>query len=218
MLLNPGAPFDYNGGAYLYPDIRMVYWAGGNPFHHQQDINKLVHAWRRPETVIAHEPWWNPLARHADIVLPCATTLERNDLGIARDEAHLFAMHRAVPPFGEARSDYDILAEIAHGRARADSVIVGFAAETGDDTGSVLDLARAKLARKGCDLLVVNDVSGGAVFGQPDNQAVILAADGGRTDVPRGSKTALAHVVWDEVAHRLHHGPDDPGSPGAPVG
>jgi biotin/methionine sulfoxide reductase len=113
MLLNPGAPFDYNGGAYLYPDIRMVYWAGGNPFHHQQDINKLVHAWRRPETVIAHEPWWNPLARHADIVLPCATTLERNDLGIARDEAHLFAMHRAVPPFGEARSDYDILAGIA---------------------------------------------------------------------------------------------------------
>ena len=53
-------------------------------------------------------------------------------------------------------------------------MIVGFAAETGDDTGSVLDLARAKLARKGCDLLVVNDVSGGAVFGSPDNEAVIL--------------------------------------------
>ena len=58
-------------------------------------------------------------------------------------------------------------------------VVVGFAAETGDDTGSVLDLARAKLARKGCDLLVVNDVSGGAVFGSADNEAVILAADGG---------------------------------------
>ncbi len=57
-------------------------------------------------------------------------------------------------------------------------MIVGFAAETGDDSGSVLDLARAKLARKGCDLLVVNDVSGGAVFGSPDNEAVILGADG----------------------------------------
>ena len=63
-------------------------------------------------------------------------------------------------------------------------MIVGFAAETGDDTGSVLDLARAKLARKGCDLLVVNDVSGGAVFGSDDNEAVIL---GGRRRHGRGA-------------------------------
>ena len=82
-------------------------------------------------------------------------------------------------------------------------MVVGFAAETGDSTGSVLDLARAKLARKGCDLLVVNDVSGGAVFGADDNEAVILAADGTAVDVPRGSKGALAHVIWDQVASRL---------------
>ena len=56
--------------------------------------------------------------------------------------------------------------------------MVGFAAETGDDSGSVLELGRAKLARKGCDLLVVNDVRGGAVFGADENQAVILGADG----------------------------------------
>jgi phosphopantothenoylcysteine decarboxylase/phosphopantothenate--cysteine ligase len=83
-------------------------------------------------------------------------------------------------------------------------VIVGFAAETGDESSSVLELGRAKLARKGCDLLVVNDVSGGAVFGSPDNEAVVLGADGSATQVPRGSKTALAHVIWDEVAARLH--------------
>ena len=82
-------------------------------------------------------------------------------------------------------------------------MIVGFAAETGDDTGSVFGLGRAKLARKGSDLLVVNDVSGGAVLGSPDNQAVILAADGAVVDVPRGSKAALAHVIWDQVASRL---------------
>ncbi len=65
-------------------------------------------------------------------------------------------------------------------------MIVGFAAETGDDTGSVLELGRAKLARKGCDLLVVNDVGGGAVFGAADNQAVILGADGAqRRRTPR---------------------------------
>ncbi len=97
----------------------------------------------------------------------------------------------------------DILKEISHDRARPGSVIVGFAAETGDATGSVLDLARAKLARKGCDLLVVNDVSGGAVFGSADNEAVILGADGSAVDVPHGSKSALAHQIWDQVAARL---------------
>ncbi len=97
----------------------------------------------------------------------------------------------------------DILKEISTHRARPEAVIVGFAAETGDATGSVLDLARAKLARKGCDLLVVNDVSGGAVFGSTDNEAVILGADGSVVDVPHGSKGALAHHIWDQVVSRL---------------
>ena len=82
-------------------------------------------------------------------------------------------------------------------------MVVGFAAETGDATGSVLEMARAKLARKGCDLLVVNDVSGGRVFGSSENEAVVLDAAGEETAVPRGSKSALAHVVWDRVAALL---------------
>ena len=97
----------------------------------------------------------------------------------------------------------DILAELSRDRPRRGSVVVGFAAETGDDASAVLDLGRAKLARKGCDLLVVNDVSGGKVFGRPDNEAVVLAATGEATLVPRGSKAALAHVVWDLVAALL---------------
>ncbi|HSX67803.1 bifunctional phosphopantothenoylcysteine decarboxylase/phosphopantothenate--cysteine ligase CoaBC [Nocardioides sp.] len=97
----------------------------------------------------------------------------------------------------------DILKEISQHRLREGQVIVGFAAETGDATGSVLELATAKLARKGCDLLVVNDVSGGAVFGSPDNEAVILAASGHRADVPRGSKASVAHAIWDQVAANL---------------
>lgn len=113
MLLNPGAPFNYDGQALRYPDIRLVWWAGGNPFHHQQDLNKLVRAWRRPETVIVQDSWWTATARHADIVLPCTTTLERNDLGIAKAEPHLIAMRRLAAPHGQARSDYDILADIA---------------------------------------------------------------------------------------------------------
>jgi phosphopantothenoylcysteine decarboxylase/phosphopantothenate--cysteine ligase len=106
-------------------------------------------------------------------------------------------------PMIELAQNPDILAEISHTRPREDAVIVGFAAETGDATGSVLDLGRAKLARKGCDLLVVNDVSGGAVFGSPDNQAVILGADGSSVDVAHGSKSRLAHVIWDQVAARF---------------
>ncbi|MGB0098887.1 MAG: bifunctional phosphopantothenoylcysteine decarboxylase/phosphopantothenate--cysteine ligase CoaBC [Nocardioides sp.] len=106
----------------------------------------------------------------------------------------------------ELTQNPDILHEISTTRAREGQVVVGFAAETGDGTGSVLDLARAKLARKGCDLLVVNDVSGGAVFGSLDNEAVILAADGAALEVPRGSKGALAHVIWDEVTSRLPSG------------
>jgi phosphopantothenoylcysteine decarboxylase / phosphopantothenate---cysteine ligase len=106
-------------------------------------------------------------------------------------------------PALELTQNPDILQEVATQRTRPDSVVVGFAAETGDDTGSVLDLARAKLTRKGCDLLVVNDVSGGAVFGSADNQAVILTAEGHAVDVPLGTKAALAHVVWDQVARRF---------------
>jgi len=100
----------------------------------------------------------------------------------------------------------DILAEISRDRARPGSVIVGFAAETGDGTASVLDLARTKLARKGCDLLVVNDVSGGKVFGSPENEAVVLDAAGEATHVPRGAKSALAHAIWDRVAARFEAG------------
>ena len=113
MLLNPGGDFDYNGRRLRYPDIRLVYWCGGNPFHHHQDLNRLVAAWRRPETIIIHEPWWTATARHADIVLPATTTLERNDIGRASNDAHIFAMHRALTPRGEARNDYDMFSGLA---------------------------------------------------------------------------------------------------------
>ena len=113
LLLNPGMEIDYNGTRLTYPDIKLVYWAGGNPFHHHQDLNRLVHAWQRPETIIVHEPWWTATARHADIVLPATTTLERNDLAASARDSYLVAMQQAVEPFGEARNDYDIFRGIA---------------------------------------------------------------------------------------------------------
>jgi phosphopantothenoylcysteine decarboxylase/phosphopantothenate--cysteine ligase len=106
-------------------------------------------------------------------------------------------------PAVELAQNPDILAGLSQHRPHEGLVVVGFAAETGDGTGTVMDHARAKLARKGCDLLVVNDVSGGKVFGREDIEAVVLEADGGSTPVPRGPKSLLAHVIWDQVSARL---------------
>jgi phosphopantothenoylcysteine decarboxylase/phosphopantothenate--cysteine ligase len=95
----------------------------------------------------------------------------------------------------------DVLAELV--RSRRDGaelgVIVGFAAETGDADGDVLTHARAKLARKGCDLLVVNDVSAGKVFGRTETEVCVLDAAGGVHPVPPGSKDEVAEAVWDAV-------------------
>lgn len=113
MLLNPGQRFDYNGQSLRYPDIHLIYWAGGNPFHHHQDLGRLVRAWRKPKAVIVHEPYWTPLARFADIVLPCATMLERNDIGVGLNDGTLVAMKRAMPAPGLAMSDYEIFSQLA---------------------------------------------------------------------------------------------------------
>ena len=113
MLLHPGESFDYNGQRLTYPDIKLVYWAGGNPFHHHQDLNKLRDAFARPETVILQDSAWTASARHADIVLPATVTLEREDIGASAGDPLLVAMHQAVAPYGQARNDYDIFAELA---------------------------------------------------------------------------------------------------------
>ena len=140
-------------------------------------------------------------AAGADAVVMAAAPADYRPTSIS--EAKIKKAEDGSAPTIELVQNPDILAELAHDRRRPGQVVVGFAAETGDASGSVLDLARAKLARKGCDLLVLNDVSGGAVFGAADNQAVILTAEGEQVDVPLGSKAALAHVIWDHVARRF---------------
>ena len=113
LLLNPGQPFQYNGQDFVYPDIDLVYWCGGNPFHHHQDLNRLIRAWRRPSTIIVHDPWWTATARHADIVLPTTTTLERDDIGASARDRFIIAMKQAIAPVGEARDDFEIFGDLA---------------------------------------------------------------------------------------------------------
>ncbi|MCW3474597.1 molybdopterin guanine dinucleotide-containing S/N-oxide reductase [Limobrevibacterium gyesilva] len=125
MLLNPGAAFAYNGQTLAYPDIRLVYWAGGNPFHHHQDLNRLREAFARVDTLVVHELGWTATAKHADIVLPCTMTLEREDIGGGPNDPLMVAMHRVAEPFGEARDDYTIFAALAERLGTAEAFTEG---------------------------------------------------------------------------------------------
>ena len=113
MLLKPGEPFNYNGKSYIYPDIKLIYWAGGNPFHHHQDLSKFQKAWAKPDTVIVHEWCWNTLAKNADIVLPCTVSLERNDIAMSPRDPYIIAMEKIQSPKKYVKDDFDILSGIA---------------------------------------------------------------------------------------------------------
>ncbi len=113
MLLNPGEPYAFQGETHRYPDIHLVHWAGGNPFHHHQQLNRLVAGWQRPDTVIVQDIVWTPAAQMADIVLPVTTTLERNDIGGSSRDRFVLAMHQAIKPQHQARNDFDIFADLA---------------------------------------------------------------------------------------------------------
>ncbi|WP_421855007.1 molybdopterin-dependent oxidoreductase [Oricola sp.] len=125
MLLNPGGTYAYNGALRRYPEIRLVYWAGGNPFHHHQDLLRLETAWTAPETVIVHDHSWTATARRADIVLPCTTSLERTDMMISRRDPRLVHMSPAMPVIGEARSDHTIFGGLAERMDIADDFTDG---------------------------------------------------------------------------------------------
>ena len=108
MLLDPGGRYDFNGRSFEYPDIRLIYWAGGNPFHHHQDLNRLERAWARPRTIIVNEPWWTATAQRADIVFPATTPYEREDIGYEKTDTYLFHMPKVIEPVGDARNDHAV--------------------------------------------------------------------------------------------------------------
>ncbi len=113
MLENPGGRFHFNGRALRYPDIRLIWWAGGNPYHHHQDLNRLARAWEKPETVIVNDWCWTATARRADIVLPTTTHLERDDLMMSLRDPYVIAMKKAAAPPEGVRNDHDIFRAIA---------------------------------------------------------------------------------------------------------
>ncbi len=113
LLLKAGENFDFDGKSYEYPDTKLVYWAGGNPFHHHQDLNRLLKAWEKPDTIISNDWCWNSLAKRSDIVLPCTTTLERDDIMMTPRDPYVISMSKLVDPYGKAKNDYAIFKGIA---------------------------------------------------------------------------------------------------------
>ena len=113
LLLNPGKKFDFDGKTYEYPDTKIVYWAGGNPFHHHQDLNRLISAWEKPDTIISNEWCWNTLAKRSDIVLPCTIPLERGDIMMTPRDPYVVSMSKLIEPYGKAKNDFEIFAGIA---------------------------------------------------------------------------------------------------------
>ncbi|KXF82280.1 molybdopterin guanine dinucleotide-containing S/N-oxide reductase [Enterovibrio coralii] len=114
-LENPGVNYQHNGHELTFPDIKMIWWAGGAPFTHHQDTNRLINAWQKPELVVISEPYWTAAAKHADIVLPITTSFERNDLTMTGDYSnqHLVPMKKVVEPQFESRDDFTVFADMS---------------------------------------------------------------------------------------------------------
>lgn len=157
-----------------------------------------VQSARQMQEVVATE------AKEADVVVMAAAV---SDFRPTRYVGAKIKKTDSEPDIVELTKNPDILAGLVHDRAagilRASTLITGFAAETGDDTHTVLDYGRTKLARKGCDLLVVNSVAAGGAFEGDTNTGVILGADGTEVAIPDGSKTALAARLLDVIAAKL---------------
>jgi biotin/methionine sulfoxide reductase len=175
LLERPGGTLDYDGRTIALPDIRMIYWAGGNPFHHHQDLNRMLRAWRKPETVVVHEPHWNALARHADIVLPATTPLERNDIATSPLDPFITAMHQAIPPVGEARNDHDIFKGLARRLGFEDAFTEGRGEM--DWLRHLYDRSRQDAARQGLELPPFEAFweQGTIELPVPDRERVLLA-------------------------------------------
>ncbi|MGB1160815.1 MAG: molybdopterin-dependent oxidoreductase [Alphaproteobacteria bacterium] len=166
MLLHPGESYIYDGAKMKFPDARMVWWAGGNPFHHHQDLARLHAAFQTPETVIVNEISWTAAARHADIVLPVAAAQERLDFGAGKSDDTLVPMAaHAKPPF-EARLEYDIYADLAERLGNRDAFTEGKTAEQWAET--LWEVTREFSARAGVNLPDFETFMAGDAIAVPD--------------------------------------------------
>lgn len=202
MLLNPGGPYQYQGEARTFPDARLVWWAGGNPFHHHQDLNRLHDAFQTPETIIVNELNWTATARHADIVLPIAAPQERMDFGAGKSDNALIPMPRVIPPCGEARVEFDIYADLSARLGTADAFTKG---KTSDAwVQDIWEVTRTRATDAGIELPDWQTFISGDVISLPDpspNQVFLadFRADpiGAALPTPSGKIELFSQVIAD---------------------
>ncbi|MAC76968.1 MAG: Asp-tRNA(Asn)/Glu-tRNA(Gln) amidotransferase GatCAB subunit C [Rhodobacteraceae bacterium] len=187
MLENPGGGFEFDGQSLTYPDVKLVWWAGGNPFHHHQDLNRMRRAWAKPETVIVNEWCWNALAKHADIVLPCTTHLERDDLALTNRDPWMVRMDKAVEPPGEARDDHAIFAAIAAKLGVEEAFTEGRTPE--DWLRWIYDRTRQNAAAMEIELPSLDELREKGVFEVPATEKPHVMLEGFRAD-PEGAPLA----------------------------
>ena len=142
-------------------------------------------------------------AADSDVVIMAAAVADFRPADVS--DTKIKKRDDAADPVISLLRNPDILQELVEVRAAnwPGQLIVGFAAETGDAHGDVLAYADAKLRRKGCDLLVVNHVGEGLVFGQDHNSVVILSRFGSEPQAVSGSKDDVAAAVIDRIGSEL---------------
>jgi phosphopantothenoylcysteine decarboxylase/phosphopantothenate--cysteine ligase len=136
-------------------------------------------------------------ATTADVVVMAAAVADFRP--VAPPAAKIKKVAGRSPAPIELVENPDVLAELAAERLRVGQVVVGFAAETGDDDGTVLEHGRAKARRKGADLLVVNAVGHAVGFGTDDTEVTVVDGAGATVATAAGSKRVVADAVWDAV-------------------
>lgn len=115
LINKPGQTVTYKGKTITYPKVEFMLSAGGSPIGHQPDVNELIEAMRKLDTIVVLEPWWTPTAKMADIVFPATTTMERDDIasGMSYSNDRIYAMKQIVKPRYESKDDYEIFTLLA---------------------------------------------------------------------------------------------------------
>ena len=202
LLMNPGEPSStMTGTSCVYPDTRLVYWTGGNPFHHHQDLTRLVRALHVPETIIVNEIWWTPMARHADIVFPATTTLEREDIAMTHWEPLIVAMRQAVDPVGDARSDYEIFSGLARRLGFEERYTEGRTPE--EWIIHLWNQTRQRAGRAGFELPALEELREKGTHALPDNPREPVLLDAFRADPaasPLRTPTGRIEIFSDAIA------------------
>lgn len=202
LLLGAGKKAPFDGQVLEYPDVKLIWWAGGNPFHHHQDLNTLAKAWERPDTIICNEWCWTPTAKRADIVLPCTTHVERNDISMSQRDPYLIRVAQAVAPPKNVRDDYDIFRGIARQMGFEDRFTEGKSAD---------DWIREIYGKIAYSKGNVGDLASTELDSGPSDQPKLdlpewdsfCAKGWHRVEPAKTPRIMLADFVRDPVAHPL---------------